>query len=283
MILKIKNTHNAKIDASVLLSCADSFSSLLSTMNTIKNSINDNWSDCFSKNDAIDKLDYCIYNYKKEIIPALNMLGEAIDAYALATEQLASRQGQGNGVSLVKTSFNLNGTSTTYDSPYDYVNANKLIQKKSVPDPNNKEIWLDNRYAQMGLIGQCTWFVHGRVQELYGIDPVFGGHGKEVVTDLVNAHSNMFYDSTTPVDGAIFSTVNDKGDSGHTGIILAVDGNLITYQDGNYDGYNNTFEDFFNPANPDWGTYTVTVEEFKQLMGSQVHFANPYDSVKINW
>ena len=56
----------------------------------------------------------------------------------------------------------------------------------------------------------------------------------------------------------------------HVGIVLKVDGNNITIQDGNYDGITNTFED----AKKDWQTNIYTLDDYRSRMGGIV-FANP--------
>lgn len=56
----------------------------------------------------------------------------------------------------------------------------------------------------------------------------------------------------------------------HVGIVLKVDGENITIQDGNYDGKTNTFEE----AKTDWRTNTYTISELRRRYGGIV-FANP--------
>ena len=76
----------------------------------------------------------------------------------------------------------------------------------------------------------------------------------------------QFERSTIPKAGAIFSGIGKN----HVGIVLKVDGNNITIQDGNYDGITNTFED----AKKDWQTNTYTLDYYRSRMGGIV-FANP--------
>lgn len=153
------------------------------------------------------------------------------------------------------------------------------------PNFTNLDAWQDkNIYAQIGNTGQCTWFAWGRFYEIYGYDPGFRGNGYECVGQLLAAHPEEFYASDTPVNGSVFSTVpyfSSDGkplSSGHVGIILAVDGDTITFQDGNYDNSSNSFE----VAQSDWKTTTVTIDQFKSMMGQSVHFANPVVQVELN-
>ena len=135
------------------------------------------------------------------------------------------------------------------------------------PNFNNIEAWITkNPYAKTGLYGQCTWFAWGRFYELYGYDPGFTGNGWDCVDELLKAHPDKFERSTTPKAGAVFSGIGKI----HVGIVLKVDGNNITIQDGNYDGITNTFED----AKKDWQTNTYTFDYYRSRMGGIV-FANP--------
>ena len=135
------------------------------------------------------------------------------------------------------------------------------------PNFNNMEAWITkNPYAKTGLYGQCTWFAWGRFYELYGYDPGFTGNGWDCVDQLVKAHPDKFERSSMPKAGAVFSGIGKN----HVGIVLKVDGNNITIQDGNYDGITNTFED----AKKDWQTNTYTLDYYRSRMGGIV-FANP--------
>ena len=135
------------------------------------------------------------------------------------------------------------------------------------PNFNNIEAWITkNPYAKTGLYGQCTWFAWGRFYELYGYDPGFTGNGWDCVDELLKAHPDKFERSTIPKAGAVFSGIGKN----HVGIVLKVDGNNITIQDGNYDGITNTFED----AKKDWQTNTYTLDYYRSRMGGIV-FANP--------
>lgn len=135
------------------------------------------------------------------------------------------------------------------------------------PNFNNLEAWVTkNPYAKARLYGQCTWFAWGRFYELYGYDPGFTGNGWDCVDELLKAHPDKFERAITPKAGAVFSGIGKN----HVGIVLKVDGNSITIQDGNYDGITNTFED----AKKDWQTNTYTLDYYRSRMGGIV-FANP--------
>ena len=137
----------------------------------------------------------------------------------------------------------------------------------SNPNFNNLEAWITkNPYARIGLYGQCTWFAWGRFYELYGYDPGFTGNGRNCVDELLAAHRDKFERADTPKAGAVFSGIGKN----HVGIVLKVNGEDITIQDGNYDGKTNTFEE----AKTDWRTNTYTLSELRRRYGGIV-FADP--------
>lgn len=135
------------------------------------------------------------------------------------------------------------------------------------PNFNNLEAWVTkNPYAKSGLYGQCTWFAWGRFYELYGYDPRFTGNGWDCVDQLLAAHRDKFERADTPKAGAVFSGIGKN----HVGIVLKVNGEDITIQDGNYDGKTNTFEE----AKTDWRTNTYTLSDLRRRY-SGIVFANP--------
>ena len=134
------------------------------------------------------------------------------------------------------------------------------------PNFNNMEAWITkNPYARVGLYGQCTWFAWGRFYELYGYDPGFTGNGWNCVDQLVAAHQDLFERSLTPKPGSVFSGVGVN----HVGIVIAVDGDYVTIQEGNLDGKTNTFQD----AKMDWHTVTYTLNQLRSYYKGVV-FAN---------
>ena len=138
---------------------------------------------------------------------------------------------------------------------------------RSEPNFNNTEAWVTkNPYARAGLYGQCTWFAWGRFYEIYGYSPGFTGDGWKCVDQLVAAHPDKFKKSSTPVAGAVFSTLGHN----HVGIVIAFDGTNITFQDGNLNGKTDTFA----VAKTDWRTKTMTLSEFISHNGGVV-FAVP--------
>ena len=110
------------------------------------------------------------------------------------------------------------------------------------------------------LFSWIGWLCHR------GILTGFTGNGWDCVDELLKAHPNKFERSTIPKAEAVFSGIGKN----HVGIVLKVDGNNITIQDGNYDGITNTFED----AKKDWQTNTYTLDYYRSRMGGIV-FANP--------
>ena len=208
------------------------------------------------------------------------MTQEVVNALNKLFSQLYDQNGNYNpNVKYINEEGTL--TKISYNQALNNAWAN---QGPMYPDFSNLDAWKNNNvYAQIGNYGQCTWFAAGRFYEIYGYEPGFKNHGWECVGQLLNAHPDKFYASNTPVSGAVFSTVpyfDENGNPksyGHVGIILDVNGDMITYQDGNYDDVTNTFEE----AQSDWQTHTVTFEEFKNRMGQSVHFANPNIPIKF--
>lgn len=135
------------------------------------------------------------------------------------------------------------------------------------PNFNNVEAWITkNPYARAGLYGQCTWFAWGRFYELYGYDPGFTGNGWNCVDQLIAAHPDLFERSLSPKPGSVFSGIGVN----HVGIVIAVDGDYVTIQEGNLDGKTNTFHD----AKTDWHTVTYTLNQLRSYYRG-VMFANP--------
>lgn len=150
------------------------------------------------------------------------------------------------------------------------LNGGGLTQDKMYPNFDKTDAWVEkNPYAMSGYTGQCTWFAWGRFYEIYGYDPGFRGDGYQCAGQLLATHPDKFYKSDTPVPGAVFST--NGVTRNHVGIIIAVDGDNITVQDGNYNGSS----DSFAVAQNDWGTWTTTLSEFQAKYGGGVIFANP--------
>ena len=135
------------------------------------------------------------------------------------------------------------------------------------PNFNNMEAWITkNPYARVGLYGQCTWFAWGRFYELYGYDPGFTGNGWDCVDQLIAAHPDLFERSLSPKPGSVFSGIGVN----HVGIVIAVDGDYVTIQEGNLDGKTNTFQ----YAKKDWHTVTYTLNQLRSYYRGVV-FANP--------
>ena len=135
------------------------------------------------------------------------------------------------------------------------------------PNFNNMEAWITkNPYARAGLYGQCTWFAWGRFYEIYGYDPGFTGNGWNCVDQLVAVHPDLFERSLSPKPGSVFSGIGVN----HVGIVIAVDGDYVTIQEGNLDGKTNTFQD----AKTDWHTVTYTLNQLRSYYRGVV-FANP--------
>ena len=183
-------------------------------------------------------------------------------------------------VNTVNAFKDVDSIATNIDASFDMsktvVTAKSLNESNMYPNFDNKDAWVTNNpYSMVGLYGQCTWFAWGRFYEIYGYSPGFTGNGNQCARQLLNAHSDKFYESKTPVPGAVFS--QGLGEQyGHVGIVLAVDeaNDTITIQDGNYNGST----DSFAVAQSDWGTRTMSLSEFCAKRGGAI-FACPKEGV----
>ena len=183
-------------------------------------------------------------------------------------------------VNTVNAFKGVDAISTTIGDAFDMsktvVTAKSLNEANMYPNFDNREAWVSNNpYSMSGLYGQCTWFAWGRFYEIYGYSPGFTGNGNQCARQLLNAHGDKFYESTTPVPGAVFSQgLGEK--YGHVGIVLAVDeaNDKIIIQDGNYNGKT----DSFSVAQSDWGTKELSLSEFCAKRGGAI-FACPKEGV----
>ena len=194
MDIRIKNTTDAKSDALVILNGEDKFASLILTMKTIKTSIEGNWSDCVAKTSAIKKLNECINYYETKIIPALKKLGTSIDAYAIATEQLASARVGG-------------GTANGVVSPVSHV-MNEDITPAQYADSQRTVNFSKEKYDQLGggdalYDGSYSKEEFREMVEKYG--STLGNHiieggympVREAFEKNVLPYSDVFYDEAT--------------------------------------------------------------------------------------
>lgn len=136
------------------------------------------------------------------------------------------------------------------------------------PDFTNVEAWQmpNNPYAPT-YYGQCTWFAWGRFYEIYGYSPGFLGNGNQCVYQLLETHPDKFQFSKTPIPGAVGSSDFNHN---HVFIVVDVDGDNITVQDGNMNGVTDNWE----VAITDWRKATFTVEQLTNYFGDCV-YANP--------
>lgn len=165
----------------------------------------------------------------------------------------------------MKTKLN---TSTYGDSEYvDHVMQYVPLTFRGGTDPNfnNTEAWITKNPYAPTYYGQCTWFAWGRFYELYGYDPGFRGNGWDCVNELVAAHPDRFERSLSPKAGSVFSGIGVN----HVGIVIAVDEDYVTIQEGNLDGKTNTFQD----AKTDWHAVTYTLDQLRSYYRG-VLFAN---------
>lgn len=113
-----------------------------------------------------------------------------------------------------------------------------------IPNGNNQSPSLSsdayttlNPFAQSGYTGQCTWYVWGRVYELYKIKLPFLHDARTWSTEA--ATTAGYTVSDTPKSGCI--AVWDGGKAGHVAFVENVSGDNVTITEANYsqrDQYN---------------------------------------------
>lgn len=152
------------------------------------------------------------------------------------------------------------------------------------PNFDNVEAW---KHPYNGYqYGQCTWFAAGRVYEIYGIDPNGMGNGNQWVDNITAKYPDVFEKSDTPKPGAVFSGVGMN----HVGIVVDVQGDQITVQEGNLNGATDSWEwaitectngQFGAAANGDWIERTVTLDGLSSTYNGVI-FANPKKNVEFD-
>lgn len=137
------------------------------------------------------------------------------------------------------------------------------------PDFKNTYAWKTGNGYYTNWCGQCTWFAKGMFIQIYGFDPKFTGNGNVCASQAHKFLSSQGWTLTkSPSPGAIFSKLGGK--YGHVGIVCGVnEDNSIVVVDGNYDGENNTFEEFISL--PDWGQRIIPYAAWKD----KYEFCNP--------
>ena len=229
---------------------------------------------------TISRLKYQIGNLNTEIDSLKRRITSASSGFSKVSKQFsiinfdASEEKVSTSSNDSTTTSNTDGAVTSNSS----TSSQMVKDAYNSPDFSNTAAWVSqNPYAQAGYTGQCTWFSWGKFYETYGYSPGFTGNGCDCAGQLVAAHGDKFYKSDTPVADSVFSVLaSGSHPYGHTGMIIARDGDKIVVQDGNYNGTS----DSFAVAQTDWRTYTTTISEFKSRYGGAVVFANPFRGEK---
>ena len=151
MNIKISNTSSAITEGSNLLSVANSYKSILNTLNYAKVTLNEVWISGTEISSISTSVDDCLEEYNKKIIPALKKLSNGVIAYCAATEELAaSRATKSNGEAYDSPSEWVEDnpySGYTETSEYDLSNLNAfLITFEGAPmyDSNNYRVYPDS-------------------------------------------------------------------------------------------------------------------------------------------
>ena len=172
------------------------------------------------------------------------------------------------------------------DSEESDTNEDQVESKTSTRRPNfdNAEAW---KHPYNGYqYGQCTWFAAGRVYEIYGLDANGLGNGDQWVDNITAKYPDVFEKSNTPKAGAVFSAVGAI----HVGIVIDVQGDQVTVQEGNLNGATDGWDwaitectngQYGAAANGDWVERTISLSELSSLYGGVI-FANPKKNVAFD-
>ena len=190
--------------------------------------------------------------------------GTTVKAVRMAGKGVSLLFSAGSGVLLILTLTLFFGVFSSFTNTTVLVQGIEIPEASVQPDFTNEDAWGDNNpYTRLGLTGQCTWFAWGRFYEIYGYSPGFTGDGWNCAYQLVAAHPDRFELSYSPAAGAVFSTIGHN----HVGIVIAVDGDRITVQDGNLDGVSNPLIE----AMTDWHEVTWDISAFVEHHGGVIY------------
>ena len=100
MNIIIENTTEAISEATSLVSCINSFNSILNTISYVKSTLDEIWISGNEIKSIDENIDKCLFEYREKILKAMEKLSKGIIAYAMATEKIASSgeavDGEGN-------------------------------------------------------------------------------------------------------------------------------------------------------------------------------------------
>lgn len=103
--------------------------------------------------------------------------------------------------------------------------------------------------------------------------------GKEMASEIVRLNDDFELSTDKPKAGAVFSCPQGPHATqavGHTGVVTAVDGNMVTIQEGNVSGMQNTQYANVNGKTVSYIERTMTIDELKAWYPG-INFANPKD------
>ncbi len=143
-----------------------------------------------------------------------------------------------------------------------------------IPDFTKKHFWSNplNSYP----MGQCTWYAAGAALAIFGELDGWNmlGNGDMWVDSILSRYPDRFsYGAmnSVPKAGSIFSATSTN----HVGVILQVDGNMVTYFDGNNNGSTDPWDVAVSKV--EWQVSTVTLEQLHGLYRPK--YANPIGDV----
>lgn len=212
MNIRITNTGDARSEASTLISVANSCVSVLNTLSHARDTLLKVWTSGNEITSINTSVNNCLNEYNNKIIPALNKLANGINAYCMATEELAA-----NGITGMTPSEWAEAnpaTGYTATSEYDSSKLDDLILtfEGAPTDGNgNYKVYTDSdgsltagpglHLSHYGLESQ----VHNGVISKEAVDAAYSQYVAGVRTSITNCLETDKYSSLNLNDAQVDS------------------------------------------------------------------------------
>ncbi len=160
------------------------------------------------------------------------------------------------------------------------LSAKERIANVTIPDFSVSWYW-DSQHNDFPL-GLCTWYATGVLNQLYGDVCTEGftnmGYSSVLAQNVINRYPDLFEygpPGSVPKPGAVFSTSGQPAymSQFHTGIVVDVQGDVVTIFDGNYNNKGDTWDEAVNPN--EYSLRDFTVQEMYDNF--KCYYANPID------
>lgn len=212
MNIKITNTGEAISEASTLISVANSCVSVLNTLSHTRDTLNQVWTSGNEISSINTSVDSCLNEYNTKILPAIEKLANGINAYCMATEELAANGITGMTPSEWAEQNPMTGYTAT--SEYDSSKLDDLILtfEGAPTDGNgNYKVYTDSdgsltagpglHLSHYGLESQ----VHNGVISKEAVDAAYSQYVAGVRTSITNCLETDKYSSLNLNDAQVDS------------------------------------------------------------------------------